>query len=150
LLRLLAPPNSLPPALILARQFVVFWCTSFANSPKAESAEEKRLFSRSVFGTTSATGTGRHRQAGMHRGLSCGIHFRTGLYDVAHDDGFHLVRANAGARNRGTDRGRAKIRSRYRSAPSAAVSRTAVRTASAKTTDLDFMTNLQYLAPNRL
>jgi hypothetical protein len=58
LLRLLTLPNSLPPALILARQVVVFWCISFANSPKAESAEEKRLFSRSVFGATSATGAG--------------------------------------------------------------------------------------------
>jgi hypothetical protein len=35
---------------------VVFWCTSFANSPKAEPAEEKRLVSRSVFGATFATG----------------------------------------------------------------------------------------------
>jgi hypothetical protein len=49
----------------------------------------------------------------MHRGLSCGIHFRTGLDDIAHNDGFHLVRANAGARNCGTDRRRAKIWSRY-------------------------------------
>jgi len=54
LLRLLALPNLLPPALILARQFVAFWCASFANFPKAE-AEEKRLFSRSVFGATFAT-----------------------------------------------------------------------------------------------
>jgi hypothetical protein len=60
LLRLLALPNSLLPALILTRQFVAFWRTSFANSPKAESAEEKRLFSRSVFGATSATGAGTH------------------------------------------------------------------------------------------
>jgi hypothetical protein len=33
-------------------------CTSFANSPKVESAGEKRLFSRSVFGATPATGPG--------------------------------------------------------------------------------------------
>jgi hypothetical protein len=61
LLRLLALPNSLPPALILARKFVMFWCASLANFPQS-GIGKKRLFSRSVFGAASATVPGTDSQ----------------------------------------------------------------------------------------
>jgi hypothetical protein len=42
----------------------------------------------------------------MHRSLAGRIHLGAGLNEIAHHDGFHLIWANAGARDRGADRGR--------------------------------------------
>src|SRR5262249_56064 len=81
LLRLVALPNSLPPALIRTQQFVVFWCASFANSPKVESAGEKRLFSRSVFGATPATGA----RSGLSQSAGSGPARLTRLSRTSHD-----------------------------------------------------------------
>src|SRR5262252_2995942 len=53
------------------------------------------------------------RQTRVHGGLPGGIHLDAGLHDIAHHDGFHLVRAKLRACDCGADRHRSEIGSRH-------------------------------------